>query len=413
MRVVRLLGRVRAARALPLLRPLLDHRDPALRRATVQAIGAIGDPGGAAILIDLLDDRDAETRFEAARALGAAASRDTVRTLTERLVSERPLDRHAVALALGDALARLGGELPGPSKARAREALAATARGVDDALAARAIDALGRWADPSVAPILVEMLGHTSPGRRASAALALGEVDTDAARRALRELLATRELPLRTAALAALGEIGDASDAARILSSANAEPWPAKGAASFALVRLARRGALTASDETRRTLCTLAASHGPYVRANAAVALAALGAPECPDGVDPQSFMENRHAPSVQAAGATWLAAAAAAGTTDPDAAREALVRCADEAISAEVRHTCEDARLPPLDDEADVYAWSTDGRELLRDHLVALRLADRSVWIARTDANGHLRLRHAPRGRLVLDDPATVNLEP
>ncbi|MBW2462638.1 MAG: HEAT repeat domain-containing protein, partial [Deltaproteobacteria bacterium] len=260
-RVVTLLGRVGARRALPSLRPLLEHRNPALRRAAVQAIGAIGDPAGAPALLPLLDDRDPRTRFEAARAIGAAAGADTVVALSARLADDAPTDRHAVIEALGAALSRHGqnGGLDDAQAAGARVHLAAAARGRDDALAARAIDALGRSGAPSAAPILAEFIDHQNPRRRRAAAYALAGVDTDVARRALRAALAGPEDSLRAAAAASLGTVGTVEDTAALIALAQSARWPTQGAVAFALARLARRG-VAPRDQVVPALCALAAS---------------------------------------------------------------------------------------------------------------------------------------------------------
>ncbi len=73
----------------------------------------------------------------------------------------------------------------------------------------------------------------------------------------------------------------------------------------------------------------------------------------------------------------------------------------------------CRHPELPPLDARADVFAFGEDGRTLLRNRLISLRLADGSVLIATVDANAHLRLEAAPRGELVLGDPLRTPLEP
>jgi hypothetical protein len=229
----------------------------------------------------------------------------------------------------------------------------------------------------------------------------------------LRGALGGQEERLRAAATVSLGTVGSAEDLPVIIGLADEARWPTEGAASFALARLARRG-IASAEALGPTLCRLATRRGPYVRANAATGLAALGLGACPDGgAAPTDWLDTRRAAPVQIAAARWLAAAAAGGTVDVDSARQALDACMDRALADEVSAACAAPELPPLDDEADIYAWSADGHSLLRDRLVALRLADGSVMLGRTDENGHLRVPRAPRGRLVLDDPAATPLEP
>jgi len=415
IRVVRLLGVVRAARALPALRPLVEHEDAALRLAAVEAIGRIGDAEGAPLLIDLLSDRDRRTRWEAARALGAAASADTLRLLLRHLRDPEPFDRHSVVLALAGALPRLRASeaLPADVAATARRDLLAAARGPDEALAERAIDALGRWAAPQLGADLAELTGPSVPAaRRRAAVAALGPIDSDVARAALRRGLRSRDVALLTTAAVALGEHGVRADAAPLLRVGRRGPWPASAAASFALARMARRGVLEARPSLAG-LCALAESHDPFVRANVAMAFAALGAGPCTDGADPDRWLGARHAAVVRVAAARWLHAAAEAGHIDAPAARERLDQCAARDLSPEVVGVCSSPGLPALGDEADVYAYTTDGDALLTNRLVALRLADGTVLVSYTDVNGHLRLLDAPEGPLVLEDPTSVPLEP
>jgi len=58
------------------------------------------------------------------------------------------------------------------------------------------------------------------------------------------------------------------------------------------------------------------------------------------------------------------------------------------------------------LDSEIDLYAFAADGQKVLKNKLIALRLADGTVYIGYTDVNGHIRIRNAPRGGFQLEDP-------
>ncbi len=409
--VVRLLGRVRAPRALPALRPLLSHREPALRLAAVQAIGAIGDPQGADALLPLLSDRDPRTRYEAARALAAAANRPVVEQLLERLAQREPTDRHAVVLALGGALRTLSrrDRLPAPVLDRVREALRGAAAGPDVALSARAIEALGALGSDAAAVDLAAIAENGTLAVRRYAAHALGLVEGDRARATLRDLLGDRSVDVAGAAATALGENGTADDVGTLLGVAREGAWPATSSASFALARLARRGMLTASDEAREGLCALASARDPYLVANAIVALASINAPPCSVDVSPERFMDPERPTVIRVAAARWVATSEALGESERAAM---LDRCVARELSSDVTEACRAPTLPALSDSADVYAYSADGRRLLVDTLVGLRLADGSVLVANTDATGHLYLEHAPHGPLVLDDPTDVEGE-
>ncbi|HJL14853.1 MAG TPA: HEAT repeat domain-containing protein [Sandaracinaceae bacterium LLY-WYZ-13_1] len=413
--VVALLGTVRARRALPALRTLLDHHDPELRLAAIRAIGAIGDPEGAPALLELLDDHDGRLRFEAASAVGAAASPALVTTLLDRLVEREPTDRHALLMALAHALPRLESDesLPQATSERALRLLLRMAQADDGALAARALDVVVAWRPPRAAPRLVAILERAGPRRRIAIARALGALDHDASRAALRDLLTRPSVSLQTQAASVLGEHGGTTEAQLLLERAPDLPWPASAAAAFSLARLARRGILESGESTFGGLCRLGTSHDPFVRANVAIALAALSAPPCPSGAHPLAWLERRHAAVVRAAAARWAHSAAESGHIPTAPASQALDACAAEPLAAEVAEVCARPTLPPMDAQADVFAHAPDGERLLASRLVALRLADGTVWLTRTDANGHLRLHDAPRGPLSLEDPAATPLEP
>ncbi|GAB5550006.1 MAG: hypothetical protein SangKO_097660 [Sandaracinaceae bacterium] len=416
--VIGLLGRVGARRSLPTLRTLLSHRDPELRLAAVRAIGDIGDPDGAPALLALLDDTDGRLRFEAARAAGAAASAEVVRDLLARLRRREPTDRHAALMALARALPRLAeaDALPADNADAARSLLLELAAGDDLGLAARALDVLVAWHPSDAAAPLAALLERAGPRRSLMVTRAIGALDHDAARAALRGLLEQPSTTLQTQAASVMGEHGTAEEAQLLLERGADLPWPASAAAAFALARLARRGVLQEAgpqDAAHAGLCRLGASHDPFVRANVATALAALAAPPCASGPHPLGWLERRHAGVVRAAAARWARAAADAGHVPRATVAEALERCASEPLAPEVAEVCASPALPPMNTEADVYAYAPDGERVLGSHLLALRLSDGSVWVTRSDPNGHLRLSNAPAGALALEDPAATPLEP
>lgn len=411
--IVALLGRVGATRALPTLRTLLAHSDAELRLAAVRAMGAIGDAEGGSALLPLLDDPDARLRYEAARAIGAAASATIAAELLGRLSDRAPTDRHALAIALAEALPRLAsaGQLHPALERRALASMLALAGGEDRGLAERALDVLARWRPAGASEGLVRLLASAGPERSPAIVRALGELEDPAAREALRALVTGRHVSLATQAASVIGERGTAEDGALLLARGPSLPWPASAAAAFSLARLARRGQLDLGAHPG--LCRLGASHDPFVRANVAVAMAALSAPPCPGGPSPLSWLERRHASVVRVAAARWARAAASAGHLPAGEVGDALTACAAEPLTPDVGAVCAHPELAALDGVADVYAYAPDGARLWSDRLVALRLADGSVWITRSDANGHLRLHGVPRGALLLEDPAATPLEP
>jgi hypothetical protein len=209
-----------------------------------------------------------------------------------------------------------------------------------------------------------------------------------------------------------LGEHGAASDADLLLASAETRPWPENAAAAFGLARLARRGVLRA-EAVRDRLCAIAGRRDSYVRANAAAAIAALGIAECNGGPSPHDWMAPRHAAAVRVAAARWLAVRAATEGPLGHEARAALDSCLEREHTRDVNEACTAREPPPLDAEADVYAYDASGRDVLVDRLVALRFADGTALVTHTDANGHVAMERAAQGRLVLDDPFATPLEP
>lgn len=413
VRVVRLLGEVRAARALPTIRELTEHEDESLRLAAVEAIGAIGDRAGADALLALLDSDDARTRFGAAIGLGAAADDGTVDALLTRLRAPPPVDRHAVLIALGGALANAPPDGEGARAAAA--ALRTSIAGPDEMLAARAIAAAGAWDSP----VAQGLLEGAPRNLVAAATMELGLRPSGVP--ALRERLASRDPEVRLAATVRLGEHGGAEDVTRLLDILHQGAWPEPSAAAFSLARLARRGLLEVSAVPR--LCAATSSRDVALRSNLAVALTALAA-SCPDGPNtppglPGSWTDRIHAPYVRAAAYRWASAlgseAEQAGASEGREGANAtmLARCQDRELQTDVLEACRHPELPPLDARADVFAFGDDGRTLLRGQLISLRLADGSVLVAPLDANAHLRLEAAPRGELVLGDPLRTPLEP
>lgn len=411
--VVRLLGRVKAQRALPALRPLLASPDGALRLATVQAIGEIG--GGGAALLPLLDDLDAGVRFEAADALARTGDATTAAALAARLDGRAPADRHALALALGGVLGSLRlAAAPAAARVAGLAALLRAARGEDLALAARALDALAVAADPDVVPALVVLAESTAPSRRAAAVRALGAFDDPRALATLRAAAVSPEPDVALAALGVLGEHGTADDVPLLLEAATHARWPRSAGAAFALSRLARRGALADVPDAPAKLCALFSSRDVYVRANAASALAALGAGTCaPPALGPLELLRPQHGEVVRLAAARWAAAAARAGSLPRPETERALARCVANDTSVDVARACAASEEPSLSEVADVVAYDASGRTLRAGALLALRLSDGSVLVARSDANAHVRLENAPRGSLSLDDPLDTPLDP
>jgi HEAT repeat protein len=409
----RLLGRIRAPRALPALRAMVGARDPNERLAAIDAIGAIGEPDGAASLVALLEDPQAVIRHLAARALARCAGSALLARFTERLRDPTPIDREALLLAIGGTTRRLrrNGEASA-IPAELGPTLLEMAASSDRRLAATALAAIATWGDPALAAPLADRARRLPPSRRAPVATALGALDDRAAREALRAMAEAGDGDSAIVAWSRLGEHGGHADALWVLERATALRWPCSAAAAFAIARFARRGVLRPEDTS--AICALGRSHDPWVRANVAIALAALGAAPCDgDGPDPLRWIDPPRSPVVRAAAARWLAAAASRGATGEAVARAALDRCTQSPLPGPAERACKNPALPPLDDVLDIVAWSADGRPVLERTLVALRLPDDSVLVTATDDAGRVLLAGVPSGPLVLDLPWSLPLEP
>jgi len=413
--VVTLLGRVGARRAVPALVPLLASADAPLRLATARAIGALGDPEGAARLATLLDDRDARVRFEAAVALAPSGDPTLLTTLAARLTAPAPADRAALAIALGGMLAsHRAAARPAAERSAALDALLLAARSDDARLDARALDALATAADVAALPALIALTDDAAPLRRAAALRALAAFDDPRAHAALRAKSDDAAPSIALAALTALGEHGTHDDVERLFEAAERARWPLSAGAAFALARFARRGVIADVPRASERLCALFASRDVYVRANAATALAALGAGRCVQTpLDPRALLRPAHGEALRLAAAHWVRATARTSGSDAIEATAAREACAVRDPSPDVARACTADALPPLDDVADVVAYASPARTSRPGALVALRFADGSALLAHLDANARVRLARAPRGPFTIEDPLTVPLEP
>ena len=224
----------------------------------------------------------------------------------------------------------------------------------------------------------------------------------------LRYLLRGKHPRDAAAAALALAELGDERDVAALVKASKRQHWPVPGAAAYSLARMAQRGALR-PHAAARALCEL----GPLARAVRARqhrrrARRARRARPC----------EDRWARSAALARARARADRARRGRAlDPRRGRGGKARrgsrrrarsrrCAATDVEPSVRAVCVAPEPAAAREPADIYAYAQDGTTLLRNRLVAVRLADGAVFLGYSDLNGHLRLASAPRGKLRLEQP-------
>jgi hypothetical protein len=114
----------------------------------------------------------------------------------------------------------------------------------------------------------------------------------------------------------------------------------------------------------------------------------------------------------VRIAAARWVHAAAQAGRIDKTQAQQALFDCASTATDNALVEACQRPQLPPLGPD-EVVQLGTLGRcdnTLSPQRLIAVRLADGSVWIGYCNRIGELFVRRPPQGEAVVENPAWVS---
>jgi HEAT repeat protein len=413
IKLLRLVGLTHAARALPALAAALPAANAHEQLAIVEAIGQLGSETGRGVLWPLLDSTDPALRLAAARALATSANPALVRELLAAIRgSDR--DRQTLVLALGDSLAKLSrdSELAPELRSEVLSVLAPLSAVNDDALAVRVLDTLRNLHDHRSMETIARLLRAPSARRRSAAVFALADFPHEDTRVLLRFVLQHDGPRVAAAAALALGEVGDQRDAAALMRTAQRTLWPLPAAAAFGLVRLAQRG-VTKRHSMQRLLCALAGSRDSYVRANVAAGLAFLAAPACDEASQPLAWLGAGHSAAVRVAAAHWARSLASSeGTVDPPIQR-ALRQCADDPDPS-LASACRPSSMPATDHgRLDVEAYASDAQILLREHLVALRLPDGSVFVGYTDSNGHLTLPAAVRGEVILEDPADAVPEP
>jgi HEAT repeat protein len=333
--IVTLLGRTGAPRAAPELASLAKAKDPALRLAAIDAIGALGlaAPGareGVAddVLVPLLGDRDPSTRLRAAVALAASGGLSARAALLAKLDEGEELDRYAVLTALGGILERL----PDASAAkRLLDQLALAAGAERDAL----VEAAGRARLPSVATALAKLAESGDVDDRRAAVTSLGgHGAAPQASAALRRAAADPDASVRAQAAYALGEVGDAGALPMLAALARAGDVAAATNAAAALARLAGVPGRVPPTPLILAVCPLLADGRPTVRANALAALAA-GHARCDGGNVERTLLAADANDLVRASAARALVA----GESDAD--RSALDRCVSNDRSPEVARLC------------------------------------------------------------------------
>ncbi|MBI4539461.1 MAG: HEAT repeat domain-containing protein [Gemmatimonadetes bacterium] len=170
----RLMGRIRAASAVPELVRLLGRPEESVRRVAVDALVAVGAREAVRGLLSAVSDRDRAVRIAAARGLGALRIRETLPRLRDLILGKAIRDADLTEkLAFFEAYADVGAEASVP---------------VLEAL----LNARGLLARKQASDL------------RACAALALGRIPGEAAEAALHRAVAEPEVVVRSAVARAL-----------------------------------------------------------------------------------------------------------------------------------------------------------------------------------------------------------------
>lgn len=410
--VVQLLGRTGAARAAPVLLPMLDGKDTPLRVAALDALAAVGPaaataklPGGKTAevaLADALDDRSAEVRVHAGLAL-ARVGRDVARELLlTRLEGSGETDRFAVLHALAGTLERAPSE---PAVARLQRALELAAGPERDAL----IDVLARAPLASATSAVIAQTRRDRPAddrRTAISALALRARSSAPAAAALVAGLSDPSPDVRAEAAWAIGSLGNSTQLGALAKlAASAHPDVATNATA-AIGRLVAADPRVAASATP-LLCARLDDARAYVRANALTGLAAARL-TCHDPTRARKLLTTDPSDDVREA-----AARALTGARAPDD-RATLERCASEersgAVAAQCRESLSAAPRPVAastkTDAVTVYVGmggSTTPRPLAA---YVLKYAEGWLRAGLADRRGALLDPAAPRGWLELRRP-------
>ncbi len=220
--VIDSIGNRRDREAVPQLRSLLGHSDPAVVEAAAISLGRIASPEAAEALLQSLSDAKAATRERAA--LGALVA-------AERLLKE---GSSAKAIALYDALAKAdipahlqGAGLRGAILARGAEGLPLLTEQlgaecqVAFATALRAARELSPAGD--LTNILLAQLRRLPPDRQAKLISVLADRADRRALPAVIESLSSSEIEVRLAAVRAMRQLGDASVVPTLVKVATGE----------------------------------------------------------------------------------------------------------------------------------------------------------------------------------------------
>lgn len=237
-RAIQVLGDIGDHSAAPKLVKALLDKDPAVVREAINAVAQLGSPEAVGPLLKLCDHPDAKVRLSAIRALATYRFPQVIPAKDALPVVLKHLkkdtDRNRIEAARVLGAVKISEAVPALREAAA----AASPRDVRRA----ALEALGQIGDPGALPTLTEALADKDPDVRTSAAIAIGQLGKagKAAAAALQEAWKRNEpdIDARIEIVRALGKIRAGDAAALLLEVGEKDPVP--------LVRVEAGGALLA-----------------------------------------------------------------------------------------------------------------------------------------------------------------------
>ena len=335
--VATLLGRTGAPRAATELAGLVASKDPALRLAAIDALGALGSGAAEAkpgegiaddALVPLLVDTDPAVRLHTSVALAASGGVKARAALLAKLDGGDEVDRYALLAALGGILERNPDEA---AAARLFKELAVAAGPERDAV----IEAVGRARLPSVLRTLGEVASKGDvDDRRMIAAVVAGHRGSPLAVALAKSLASDPDGSVRAQAAFTLGALGDAGVLPVLVGLAKSGD---ADVAANAAGGIARGAALLGSADQAAiagAVCPMLADGRAVVRANALVAMSFTQA-RCGDGRTERKLLADDPSDLVRSAAARAIASAPTAED------RVALDRCVSADRSAEVARLC------------------------------------------------------------------------
>jgi HEAT repeat protein len=390
VRVASLLGRTGAPRARDVLVSLLSLRDPTLRLAAIDALGALGPSGADAPLLNALEDPDPAVRLHAAVSLADAGGAEARDALISRLGSDAELDRSATLTALAGILVRA----PSDGAVRSLSHEIVLAAGPErDAL----ILAIGCANTPAAAPTLRDLLHSPNVEDRRVLATVLPARRTRLdSMPMLRALLDDPDPSVRAEAAWSIGEIGTRNELpalASLVRGADADP------AIDATGAIARIAARTHVPEIATgTLCPFLGDPRAYVRANAIAGLA-LASARCGDGSVERRILADDVEP------ARGAAARAIAGHPLGAVDSRALEGCTMSDRSGAVANRCREGAPPRMGSThpLELYIATGSTSEPRPGSSFVAEFADGILRASRTDRRGAAFDAAAPEGDVSL----------